>query len=294
MDFEEFRWALGDNATHEIIRQSFEKKRPMGQALHREWMRLLRTYMAVGGMPQAVDVYIQTNNLQMVDDKKREIITLYDEDFRKIDTNGNISKLFLDIPAQLSRNANRFIASSATESRIDRQEKSYIADMADSQAVTVAYHANDPNVGFGMSRDVSRYKMFLTDTGLFVTLAFWDKEYVENTVYQKLLSDKLSANLGYVYENLIAQMLTSSGHTLYYYTFPDGNKHNYEIDFLLSKGDKIVPIEVKSSGYRTHKSLDLFCEKYSSRIGDRLLLYTKDYHQDGPTTCLPVYYTGLL
>lgn len=294
MDFEEFRWALGDNATPEIIRQSFEKKRPMGQALHREWMRLLRTYMAVGGMPQAVDVYIQTNNLQMVDDQKREIITLYDEDFRKIDTNGNISKLFLDIPAQLSRNANRFIASSATESRIDRQEKSYIADMADSQVVTVAYHANDPNIGFGMSRDVSRYKMFLTDTGLFVTLAFWDKEYVENTVYQKLLSDKLSANLGYVYENLIAQMLTSSGHTLYYYTFPDGNKHNYEIDFLLSKGDKIVPIEVKSSGYRTHKSLDLFCEKYSSRIGDRLLLYTKDYHQDGPTTCLPVYYTGLL
>ena len=294
MDFEEFRWALGDNATPEIIRLSFDMKRQMGQALHREWMRLLRTYMAVGGMPQAVDVYIQTNNLQMVDDKKREIITLYDEDFRKIDSNGYISKLFLDIPAQLTSNANRFIASSAAESRIDRQEKGYIADMIDSQVAIVAYHANDPNVGFGMSRDVSRYKMFLADTGLFITLAFWDKEYIENTVYQKLLSDKLSANLGYVYENLIAQMLTASGHTLYYYTFPDGNKHNYEIDFLLSKGDKIVPIEVKSSGYRTHKSLDLFCEKYSSRVGDRLLLYTKDYHQDGSTTCLPVYYTGLL
>lgn len=294
MDFDEFRWALGDTAIPEIMRQSYEMKHPVGQAVHREWMRILRTYMAVGGMPQAVDAYIQTNNLHMVDAKKREIIALYDDDFRKIDSGGNISKLFLNIPAQLSSNANRYIASNAVESRIDRQENTYIADMADSQVVTVAYHANDPNIGFGMSRDSSRYKMYLADTGLFITLAFWDKAYTENTVYNKLLSDKLSANLGYVYENLIAQMLTTAGHTLYYYTFPDGNKHNYEIDFLLSKEDKIVPIEVKSSGYRTHKSLDLFCEKFSSRIGSRLLLYTKDYQQDGQTTCLPVYYTGLL
>lgn len=294
MDFDEFRWAVGDEVLPELIRQSFALKRPLGQAVHRDWMRILRTYMAVGGMPQAVDTYIQTNNLQKVDEKKREIIMLYDDDFRKIDDSGNISKLLLDIPSQLTSNANRFIASSAVKGRVDRKENAYISDMADSQVVTIAYHVNDPNVGFGMNRDFSRYKMYLADTGLFVTLAFWDKDYSENTVYQKLLSDKLSVNLGYVYENLVAQMLSAAGHTLYYYTFPDGNNHNYEIDFLLSKGDKIVPIEVKSSGYRTHKSLDEFCKKFSSRIGERILLYTKDYNQDGQTTCLPVYYTGLL
>ena len=294
MDFDEFRWAVGDEVLPELIRQSFALKRPLGQAVHRDWMRILRTYMAVGGMPQAVDTYIQTNNLQKVDEKKREIIMLYDDDFRKIDDSGNISKLLLDIPSQLTSNANRFIASSAVKGRVDRKENAYISDMADSQVVTIAYHVNDPNVGFGMNRDFSRYKMYLVDTGLFVTLAFWDKDYSENTVYQKLLSDKLSVNLGYVYENLVAQMLSAAGHTLYYYTFPDGNNHNYEIDFLLSKGDKIVPIEVKSSGYRTHKSLDEFCKKFSSRIGERILLYTKDYNQDGQTTCLPVYYTGLL
>ncbi|MBR6843481.1 MAG: ATP-binding protein [Bacteroidales bacterium] len=294
MDFDEFRWAVGDNSMPELIRQSFALKRPMGEAVHREWMRVLRTYMAVGGMPQAVDTYIKTNNLQFVDAKKREIIMLYDDDFRKIDPDGNISKLFLDIPAQLTSNANRYIASSAAKSRIDRQENGYIADMADSQVVSLAYHANDPNVGLGMSRNYSRYKMFMADTGLFITLAFWDKDYAENTVYTKLLSDKLSANLGYVYENLVAQMLTAAGHSLYYYTFPDGNNHNYEVDFLLTKGDKIVPIEVKSSGYNTHKSLDEFCSKFSSRISDRILIYTKDYKHDGQTTCLPIYFTELL
>ena len=166
--------------------------------------------------------------------------------------------------------------------------------MADSMVVTLAYHANDPNVGMGLSRDFNRYKMFLCDTGLFVTLAFWDKDYTENTIYNKLLSDKLSANLGYVYENLAAQMLRTAGNELYYYTFPDGNNHNYEIDFLLSKGDKIIPIEVKSSGYKTHKSLDLFYEKFSSRISEKILLYTKDYQKDGEVLCIPAYFTWLL
>ena len=136
--------------------------------------------------------------------------------------------------------------------------------------------------------------MFLADTGLFVTLAFWDKDFTENIIYNKLLSDKLDANMGYVYENVVAQMLRSAGNELYYYTFPSESKNNYEIDFLLSRGNKIVPIEVKSSGYKTHKSLDVFCEKFSSRIGEPILLYTKDFRKDGHTSCLPVYYAPLL
>ena len=137
--------------------------------------------------------------------------------------------------------------------------------------------------------------MFVGDTGLFVTQAFWDKDVTENVIYQKLLSDKLSANMGYVYENVVAQMLTAAGSKLFYHTWPtESGKHNYEVDFLLSRGSKIWPLEVKSSGYKTHASLDAFCEKFSQRVGERFLIYTKDLRRDGATTLLPVVMTMMI
>ena len=166
--------------------------------------------------------------------------------------------------------------------------------MQDSKTVNVAYHANDPNVGLGLTADKSAYKMYICDTGLFVTMAFWDKSFSENIIYNKLLNDKLATNLGYVYENVVAQMFMASGNKLFYYTFPDGNKHLYEVDFLLSRGFKLWPVEVKSEGYSTHKSLDEFCKKFSSRISNRYLVYTKDLRKDGATIMLPVYMVGLL
>lgn len=291
MDFEEFRWAIGDTVSVDLLRQAYDMKRPMGDAVHRKWMRDIRLYMVVGGMPQSVDAYLQTNNLQQVDEVKRKILELYDDDFRKIDGTGTASMFFRDLPSQLSKHASSFKIKSATENKTVANKSTIIADMIDSMVINIAYHANDPNVGMGLNKDYNRYKLFMNDTGLFLTLAFWNKSYIENTIYKKILSDKLSANLGFVYENFIAQMLRANGNELYYYTFPDNNKHNYEIDFLLSRGNKLVPIEVKSSGYKTHKSLDEFCAKFSARIGDRILLYTKDYHKDGLTTCLPVYFT---
>ena len=295
MDLDEFYWAVGKDNVPGQQRQAFEMKRPMGDAVHRKWMRDLRLYMLIGGMPQAVDAYNKTNNLQEVDNIKREILQLYDDDLYKIDSTGRASQLFAAIPGQLSNNAGRYQVSSVLENQNAERVSSVVADMVDSMVINLSFHANDPNVGLGMSKDLYRYKMFVGDTGLFVTLAFKDKSYTENLVYQKLLSDKLNANLGYVYENLVAQMLKANGNELFYYTFPTENgKHNYEIDFLLSRGNKICPIEVKSSGYRSHKSLDVFCDKYSSRISDRILLYTKDYQQDGETTCMPVYFTQFL
>ncbi|MBQ2077253.1 MAG: ATP-binding protein, partial [Bacteroidales bacterium] len=292
MDYDEFCWATGDTVSSEFLRQAFEMKHEAGNAVHRKWMRDLRLYMLIGGMPQAVDAYNKTNNLQEVDNIKREILQLYDDDLYKIDSTGRASQLFAAIPGQLSNNAGRYQVSSVLENQNAERVSSVVADMVDSMVINLSFHANDPNVGLGMSKDLYRYKMFVGDTGLFVTLAFKDKSYTENLVYQKLLSDKLNANLGYVYENLVAQMLKANGNELFYYTFPTENgKHNYEIDFLLSRGNKICPIEVKSSGYRSHKSLDVFCDKYSSRISDRILLYTKDYQQDGETTCMPVYFT---
>lgn len=292
MDLEEFYWATGNSTAPEYLRKFYEMRKPL-DATHRTFMRDFRLYMLVGGMPQAVNAYLNHHNLKMVDEIKREIIQLYNDDFRKIDPSGRASRLYLNIPGQLAKNASRYQMASVLNRKPDSLD-TIIGDMEDSKCVMLAYHANDSNIGMGLSKDMERYKMFVSDTGLFVTIAFWDKSFTENIVYNKLLSDKLPANLGYVYENLVAQMLCATGNSLYYYTFPDGNNHNYEIDFLLSKGDKIVPIEVKSSGYMRHKSLDAFCEKFPSRIGDRIMLYTKDYRTDSLVTCLPVYYTWLL
>lgn len=295
MDWEEFYWATGNEVSPDQIRQVFAMHRPMGQAVHLRWMRDLRLYMLVGGMPQAVDAYLHYNNLQKVDDMKREILKLYEVDFNKIDPSGRASKMFKDIPAQLSGNASRYMIETAIDERRSENTEIIVSEMRESMVINLAHHVTDPNVGMGLTKSLFSYKMFLADTGLFVTLAFWDKRFTENIIYEKLLSDKLKANLGYVYENLIAQMLRTAGNELYYYTFPTGNGNkNYEVDFLLSRGNKIVPIEVKSSGYKTHKSLDEFCKKYPSRIGERILLYTKDYQKDGVITCLPVYYTALL
>ena len=170
-----------------------------------------------------------------------------------------------------------------------------IQDMEDSMAVNFSYHANDPSVGLSLHANISQYKMFIGDTGLFITLAFWDNEVTDNIIYQKLLSNKLSADLGYVYENVVAQMLRASGNKLFYRTWPtESGKHNYEIDFLLSRGNKICPVEVKSSGYKSHTSLDEFCEKYSDRISSKYLVYTKDLKKDGDVLLVPVYMTQFL
>ena len=294
MDYEEFLWAMGNTTTMDLLIEAWNKKRGFGDEINRKLMRDFRLYMLVGGMPQAVNKYIATRDFAAVDKVKRAIIRLYQQDFIKIDKTGKAERLFMAIPAQLSNNTNRYQPTTVIEKSRAEQVENLIFLMQDSKTVNVAYHANDPNVGMSLTTNQSAYKIFLCDTGLFVTLAFWDKSFTENTIYQKMLNDKLEANLGYVYENVIAQMIVANGDKLFYYTLPDGNNHNYEVDFLLSRGNKICPIEVKSSGYKTHASLDAFCEKYSSRINNRYLVYTKDLRKDGETLLVPVYMAGLL
>lgn len=290
MDYEEFLWAIGDTSTSKILGDVLEKRISIGDAAHRKLMRDFRLYMLVGGMPQAVNAYIETNNFRKVDEIKRDILKLYEDDFRKIDASGRISMLFDAIPAQLNTNASRYQVSSVLSGERAETMLELIADMVDSKTVHIAYHANDPNVGLAFAKDIRRFKLFLADTGLFTTLIFKDKDFTENIIYEKLLSDKLDANLGCVYENVVAQILATNGHALYYYTFLNkASKHNYEIDFLLSKKNKICPIEVKSSGYNTHKSLDVFSKKYSNRILEKYLVYTKDLKKDSDVLMLPVY-----
>ena len=293
MDYEEFRWALGDEVTVPLLKKFMASKMPLGAA-HRKAMRDLRLYMLVGGMPQAVNEYIDTNNLSQVDLVKRDILRLYQDDFQKLDSSGRMERLFMKIPSQLNKNMNRYRPYQVLGDVDDDKMLELLHDLEDSKTVQFCYHTNDPNVGMSFTEDTTRFKIYCADTGLFVTLAFWDKDYTENIIYQKLLGDKLSANLGYVYENLIAQMLVATGNRLFYHSWPKDDRHNYEIDFLLSRGAKLQPIEVKSSGYNTHASLDAFCKKYSKNINYRYLIYTKDYRQDGEVTLLPAYMTPLL
>lgn len=300
LDFEEFLWAINKPQTYDLIRYSYQNFKLLGEAVNRELMRYFRLYMLVGGMPQAVNAYLESNDFSAIDAVKRAILELYIDDFRRIDPTGRASRLFTLIPAELSRNSMRYQVGSVIENATASRLSELLMDMEDSMTVNFSYRANDPSVGFSLHADYNCFKLFLADTGLFVTLAFMDRDYTENVIYQKLLSDKLAVDLGYVYENAIAQMLKSAGNELFYYTFQEevikeGNKilRNYEVDFLISRKDKICPIEVKSSGYNAHKSLDLFQQKYSARILHRYLLYTKDIRKDNDIMCLPAYMTGL-
>lgn len=295
MDYEEFLWAVGDTSTIPLLRKVFEAKKPIGEQINRKLLRDFRLYMLVGGMPQAVNEYIQTNNFRKVDQVKRDILSLYEDDFKKIDATGKISLLFDAIPAQLNKNASRYQVSSVLQGERADGILELIAELKDSKTVLVSYHSNDPNTGLSSQKDLSKFKLFLCDTGLFVTLMFKDRDFTENIIYEKLLNDKLSANLGYLYENVVAQILTANGNELFYHTFMnETSRHNYEIDFLLARKNKVCPLEVKSSGYKTHASLDAFSKKFSNRIFQKYLVYTRDFKKDADVICLPVYMTYFL
>ena len=295
MDHEEFLWAVGDTTTIPLLKKVFDSGKPVGVQIHRKLMRDFRLYMLVGGMPQAVNEYIETNNFRKVDQIKRDILNLYEDDFKKIDPTGKLSSLFDAIPAQLNKNASRYQVSSVLNGERAENILESIAELKDSKTVLVSYHANDPNAGMSNNKDLGKFKLFLSDTGLFTTLMFKDRDFTENIIYEKLLNDKLSANLGYLYENAVAQILTANGDALFYHTFMnESTRRNYEIDFILARKNKVCPIEVKSSGYKTHASLDAFSRKFSDRILDKYLIYTKDFAKDEDIFCLPTYLVQFL
>ena len=290
MDYEEFLWAIGDNVTADTIRLLLETNKPAGNSMHRELMRIFRLYMLIGGMPQAIETYLEKKNLCSVDETKRAIVDLYEEDFTKIDGTGLAGDIYDSIPASLTGNNSRYVYSSAKKGTRSKQIYRLIPDMLSSYTVNIAYHANNPGVGMALEKDTERFKLFTSDIGLFITLSYKDKDFTENLIYDKLLSDKLDANLGYVYENAVAQILVAKGNNLFYYTEKsETSNHLHEIDFLLSSGTKICPIEVKSGNYKTFKSFDDFCNKFSSRIGEKYIVHTKDYKRENGVTFIPVY-----
>lgn len=293
MDYEEFSLATGNN--YALLDRIFEMKKGVGQQVNRKLMRDIRIYMAVGGMPQAVESYVNGDNFSMIDQVKRQIIQLYEEDFKKLDPSGNLSAIYHSIPAQLSKDGKRYRLSTAVGKRKTSKDEKLVYELIDSRTVLSSYNTTDPRVSFSLSKDLDSYKLYIADTGLFITLMFIDRPVAENELYAKLLSDKLPANLGYLYENLIAQMITASGRELYYHTWEKkGSTHYYEIDFLISQGAKVSAIEVKSSGTGKHESLTEFGKKYSKHIKDSFILSQKDIGKEGDIKYLPIYLTSFL
>ena len=288
MDYEEFCLATGSN--YELLQQIYQMESAIGQATNRKLMRDLRVYMAVGGMPQAVEAYIAGKNFSEIDMVKRQIISLYEEDFKKIDSSGRISALYHSIPAQLAKDSRKYRITTAIGKKNNTRADELLYELIDSKTVLPCYNSTDPRVSLTDTKDFDSYKLYLSDTGLFVTLMFIDRPVTENDVYAKLLSDKLPANLGYLYENLVAQMVTASGRELYYHTWEKaGSTHYYEVDFLISEGSKINAFEIKSSGVGKHESIKMFYKKFSKNVHNIYLLSQKDVGKEENLLLKPFY-----
>lgn len=293
MDYEEFLWATQQN--YDVIKQLYIQKKAVGGALTQKLMRDLRVYIAVGGMPQAVQAYVQGSTFAKIDQVKRQIIKLYEEDFKKIDMSGKLSALYHAIPAQLAKNTRKYSIASAIKKRKCARDDELLYDLIDSCCVVPCYNSFDPRVSLSQTKDLTTYKLYLADTGLFVTLLFCDRPIADNVLYTKLLSDKLPANLGYLYENLVAQMITASNRELFYHTWnKPGSTHYYEIDFLISRGAKLDALEVKSSGRGKHESLTAFQTKYSQVMHRSYLLSQKDFACVNTVHMVPLYAASAL
>ena len=288
MDYEEFCDAIGSN--YKLLQQIYDGGAAIGQATNRKLMRDLRIYMAVGGMPQAVEAYVNGKNFSEIDMVKRQIISLYEEDFKKIDASGRISALYHAIPAHLAKDARKYRITTAIGKRNNTKAEELLYELIDSKTVLPCFNTTDPKVSLADTKDFDSYKLYIADTGLFVTLMFIDRPATENELYAKLLSDKLPINLGYLYENLMAQMIAASGRELYYHTWnKKGSTHYYEVDFLVSDGSKINVFEVKSSGIGKHESINEFCKKYSNIVNKSYLISQKDIGKENSLLFRPFY-----
>lgn len=288
MDYEEF--SLATNNNYNLLREISKTNKGVGQDINRKLMRNLRIYMAVGGMPQAVEAYIRGDNFVVIDQIKRQIIDLYENDFKKIDPSGRMSAMFHSIPAQLAKDTKKYSISEAIGKRKNKISEKKLYDLIDSKTVLLCYNSTNPRFSLANTKDFNNFKLYIFDTGLFVTLMFIDRPFIENEIYAKLLSDKLPANLGYLYENLVAQIINSTGRELYYHTWPKENStHYYEIDFLVSNGSKLDVFEVKSSGIGKHDSINAFAKKYSDSIKNLYLLSQKDIVKEGAIFFKPFY-----
>ena len=289
MDYEEFMWATG-NETYQVLKELYKRGKAVGNSLNRKLMRDFRVYMAVGGMPQAVAAYVEGKNFTEIDEVKREIINLYKDDFFKIDGTGLIGRMYESVPTQLATDKRSYVISAATGKKKVDKDIERLYNMLDSKTVLPCYNVLNPSVTLSQTMDNQTFKLYLADTGLFTTMIFSSSGETDENIYTKLLSDSLPADLGYLYENAVAQVINAAGRPLYYHTWRKDNVTRYfEIDFLVASKTKIVPIEVKSSRLGMHKSITEFQRKYSKNTAAPILLSQKDVGQVETLKLYPIY-----
>ena len=301
MDFEEYLWAIGDDVTYTAIKSAFERRKSLGDAVHRKIMKVFRTYMAVGGMPQAVDAYVNGKTFAQIDFVKRNILQLYEEDLVKYDTDNRekASVIYRTIPEQLENKNSHFKFSLVDKNARYQNYVDAVSFIAESMIGNECINVTKPEVALELFSDRSNFKLYMGDTGLLVTRIMKNRDETDENLYKALIIDDLGINQGMILENVVAQMLKASGHELYFHEYlykPEENEKEkkYEIDFITVKKKKICPIEVKSSNYKSHKSFDYLLKKYQLKMEDRYIIYTKDLKYEDGITYIPVYMTPFI
>lgn len=296
MDFEEFLWAKGDTVTFPVIKDAFNMRKPLGEAIHRKIMKHFRTYMAVGGMPQAVDAFVSGKNYEQIDFVKRNILSLYEDDLKKYDDDNRekASVIFKTLPEQLENHNSHFKFSLIDKNARYRHYIEAVDFIAESMIGNVCIGVTSPEVALELYADKSNFKLYMGDTGLLVTQIMGNRDETGTDLYKALIFDKIGINQGIILENIVAQILRSNGYSLYFHEFlyqkdQDHASNKYEIDFLMVRKKKVCPLEVKSSSYMTHKSFDYFARKYPIKLEDKYIIYSKDLMFKDGVTYLPFY-----
>ena len=303
MDFEEYLWARNDNVTMKLIRTCFEEKKPIGQAAHREIMKRFREYILIGGMPQVVKTFIETNDFMKAEEAKKMILDLYRDDISKYAEGykEKVRAIFDEIPYSLARHDISFKLAAIDKNARMRDYESAFFWLKDAMICNMCYMSTEPNIGLGINAERLRLKPYFSDTGLLISMIFDENGLADKEIYEKILTDKLEVNLGLVMENAVAQMITASGRKLYYYASNDAEDKNnrMEIDFLIRKRGvtsrhNIIPVEVKSSSHYKTISLNKFIKKFQNYSGAPIIIHTGDYMVKNGIECFPVYMTELL
>ena len=303
MDFEEYLWARNDNVTMKLIRACFEEKKELGQTAHREIMKRFREYILIGGMPQVVKTFIETNDFMKAEEAKRMILDLYRDDISKYAEGykEKVRAIFDEIPHSLARHDISFKLAAIDKNARMREYESAFFWLKDSMICNMCYLSTEPNIGLGINAERLRLKPYVSDTGLLISMIFDENGLADREIYEKILTDKLEVNLGIVMENAVAQMITASGRKLYYYASNDTEDKNnrMEIDFLIRKRGvtsrhNIIPVEVKSTSHYKTVSLNKFTKKFQNYSGSPIIIHTGDYMVKNGIECIPLYMTELL
>ena len=305
LNYEEFLWAIGEDQLAMLIRDSFDRKKPLPDALHRKCERLFREYMLVGGMPQVVESYISAKDFGLVDQVKRGILELYRNDIEKFGGSDTlrVRRVFSTLAGQLSRHDKKFKLSALDKNARGRDYADAFFWLSDACISAMCLSVDDPSVGLAASANEGTFKCYMADTGLLVAQMFADNRETPHEVYRDILLGKLETNEGMLVENVVAQQLMANGHALYFYVKRDreNSANTMEIDFLIATEYdnaagkmRVSPIEVKSGKRYATRSLEKFKTKFGKRVGARYVLHPKPMEVENDRVRLPLYMAHLL